>query len=49
MTHTTTGRDLQDPHWGKEAGHNGDLGGDPPRPKQTAVTEDRPTGDRARG
>lgn len=49
VTHTTTGWDLQDPHWGKEAGHTGDLGGDPPRPKQTAVTEDRPTRDRARG
>lgn len=30
VTHTTTGWDLQDPRWGKEAGHTGDLGGDPP-------------------
>ena len=49
VTHTTTGQGLQDPHWGKGAGHNGDLGGDPPDQNKTAVMEDRQTGDRAHG
>lgn len=47
MTHTTTGRDRQDPHWGNKGPQW--VGKIPPDQSKTAVLEDRLTGGRAHG